>query len=132
MNKSQYNGKKFEDEFCWFLSNNGFYVIYNEKNASGAQPVDVIALKNNEPFMFECKNLENKSGLFPLSRVESNQLHAYKKYTDCGNSKFALAILWNDNVYIIDFYLLQFFDKSINLKNVEPNIKEWSKAKYEQ
>lgn len=127
MNKNQFNGKKFEEEFCWYLSTIGFYVVYNEKNSSGAQPVDVIAISDDKPYMFECKNLENKNGIFPLSRIESNQLHSYEKFKECGNSNFGLAILWNNNVYIIDFFLLQFFEKSINLKNVEPNIKDWDK-----
>ena len=32
MGRKQYKvGKDFEEELCWLLSNNGYYVIYNEK-----------------------------------------------------------------------------------------------------
>lgn len=38
-----------------------------------------------------------------------------------------LAILWNNNVYFIDFGLLQFYNKSIDLKQFTPNIVDFYK-----
>ena len=125
MSKKQYDlGKKFEEELCWYLSNNKYYVIYNEKGIEGSQPCDVIAIKNNIATLIECKNLENKSGIFNFNRIEANQFLAYKKFSE-KNSNFLLAILWNDNLYLIDFGLIQFYDKSIDLKSFEPNLKGW-------
>ena len=37
-----------------------------------------------------------------------------------------LAILWNDSVFFVDFGLLQFYDKSIPLKELTPNIINWN------
>ena len=128
MGKIQYElGKKFEEELCWYLSDEGYYVIYNEKNISGSQPVDIVAIKHNNAILIECKNLENKTGRFSLSRIEQNQWLAYKKLQECNNSNMIIAILWNDNVYFINFDLLNYFDKSINLNKIEPNIKKWSR-----
>lgn len=124
--KSQKNGKKFEEELCNFFSKQGFYVIYNERNSSGAQPVDIVISKNNIITLVEAKNLENKNGRFTLDRVEENQRLAYKKFKKCNNSNMILAIKWNNSVYFIDFGLLQFVDKSIDLKLIKPNIEEWS------
>lgn len=124
--KSQLNGFIFESKLCEYLSNDGYYVIYNNKGIVGSQPCDIVAIKNNIATLIECKNLENQSGKFPLSRIESNQWLAYKKLKECHNSNMALAIYWDDNVYFVNFDLLQFFNKSIDLKTLEPNIKNWS------
>lgn len=121
--KSQENGKKFEQKLCEYLSKDGYYVIYNEKGVTGSQPCDIIVIKDNKATMIECKNLEG-TGTFPLSRIESNQLHAYRKFKECGNTKFVLAIQWNNSVYIYDFGLIVLMKdkiKSIDLKGIEPN-----------
>jgi hypothetical protein len=67
-----------------------------------------------------------KIGLFPLSRIESNQYLAYKTFFECNNTNMVLMILWNNNVYQIDFGLLKYYDKSIDLKKIEPNITNWN------
>ena len=123
MGKTSYtNGKTFEIDLCNYFKDNGYYVIYNEKGISGSQPVDMIVIKNNIATMIECKNLENKNGKFPISRIEANQLLSYKFAKSCGNHNFIIAVHWNNNIYFIDFDLLQFFDKSIDLKNIKPSI----------
>lgn len=123
MGRKQYKlGKDFEEQLCWWLSGNGYYVIYNEKGMSGSQPADIIAIKNNIATLIECKHLENKTGIFNLSRLEANQFLAYKKFKEKNNTNMIVAIKWDNKVYFINFDLLQFFDKSIDLKKIEPNI----------
>lgn len=65
--------------------------------------------------------------MLPLNRLEQNQILSYQTFKECNNTNMILAILWNNNVYFIDFSLLQFYDKSINLKNFTPNITDWDK-----
>lgn len=77
--------------------------------------------------LVEIKNLENPTGKFPLSRIEMNQILSYKSFKRCGNSNFILAIKWNNNIYFIDFGIIQFYDKSIPLKDIEPSITDWNK-----
>ena len=101
--KSYKNGAKFEHELCQWFSSQGYYVIYNERNASGAQPVDCIIIKNNIATMVEVKNLDNKTGRFDLNRIEFNQLSSYKRFRECNNTNFIVAIKWNSNLYLIDF-----------------------------
>lgn len=123
MGLKQYkSGKKFEEELCWWFANRDFFVIYNEKGATGAQPCDIIVIKNNFTRLIECKNLENSRGIFNLDRIEANQFMAYNRYKKCNNSAFELAILWSNNVYFLNFDLLQHFDKSIDLKLIQPDI----------
>lgn len=68
-----------------------------------------------------------KIGFFPLNRVESNQYLAYKTFLECNNTNMVLMILWNNNVYKIDFGLLKYYDKSIDLKKLKPTITNWNK-----
>ena len=96
-----------------------------KRELHGSQCCDIIAIKNNIATLIECKNLENKSGIFNLNRIEANQIQAYKRLKLTNNSNMIIAILWNDNVYFVNFDLLQFFDKSIDLKKLEPNEKGW-------
>ena len=123
MGKKSYDlGKRFEQDLCRYFFFKDYYVVYNEKGITGAQPSDLVIIKGNIATMIDCKNLENKTGIFPLSRIEFNQQYAYKRFRECGNSNFILAIKWENKVWFIDFGLLQFFDKSIDLKKIEPNI----------
>lgn len=101
--KQQALGKSFEQNLCKWFSSQGYYVIYNERNVSGAQPVDSIIIKNNIATMVEIKNLENMTGRFDLSRVEYNQLSSYKRFRECHNTNFIIAIRWSSNLYLIDF-----------------------------
>ena len=126
--KQQALGKSFEIQLCWWLRKNGYYPEYHEKSVAGSQSSDITAIKNNIAFKIECKHLANKSGRFDLDRIEANQSLAYKTYRECGNTNFVVAILWNHNVYFLDFSILQFYDKSIPLSKLEPSIENWSKV----
>ena len=68
------------------------------------------------------KTLNNKNGLFPISRIEENQRLAYERVRICRNPQtiFALAILWNNDLYIVDFDDIDFDKKSIDLKKHGP------------
>lgn len=126
--KSYENGKKFEEELCNFFANRHYYVVYNNKGISGSQPFDILIIRDNVCFAIECKNLENKNGIFNIDRIEENQLLAYNRFLECRNHNFILAILWNNNVYFVNFDLLEYYKKSIDLKQIEPNIKKWQET----
>ena len=116
-------GNKFEKDFCEFLANKKYWVHFIEgASHTGAQPCDIIAIKKDFPELYDCKTLNNKSGLFPISRIEENQRLAYERIRECGNPEtiFSLAILWNNNLYYIDFDDIDFNKKSIDLKEISP------------
>lgn len=119
--QAQINGKNFEKQLCKHFSERGYYVLYMEKSTAGAQPCDIVIIKHNIATLIEAKNLDNQTGIFTLSRIEQNQRLAFKKFKSCENTNFILAINWNGGVYLIDFDLLQFYDKSIPLKDIQPN-----------
>lgn len=119
-------GNKFEKDFCEFLANKKYWVHFIEgASHTGAQPCDIIAIKKDFPELYDCKTLNNKSGLFPISRIEENQRLAYERIRECGNPEtiFSLAILWNNNLYYIDFDDIDFNKKSIDLKEISPDKK---------
>ena len=122
MNNQQI-GSRFEKDFARFLANQGYWVHLIERSAhSGSQPFDLIAIKNDIPHCIDCKTLANKGGRFPTSRIEDNQILAYKRFKKCGNTNFDLAILWNNDVYLIPFDCIDFKEKSIPLAD---NCPEW-------
>ena len=108
---------KFEKDFMSYLSSLGYWVTFLEGgNHTGSQACDCIACKDGKVWAIDCKTLNNKNGLFPLERIEQNQVLAYKKFKKCGNENFFLAILWNNNIYFIPMSDILFEDKSIDLK----------------
>lgn len=106
MNNKQL-GTEWERRFCELMAKNGFWVHFINPNASGAQPFDVIAVKGNKAFAFDCKTC--KSGSFTINRLEQNQMFAFDKWLDCGNLFAYIAIRYeNGNIYIVDYeYLLE-------------------------
>lgn len=121
MNNNKKLGSKFEKDFADFLANQGYWIHYIEGAAhTGSQPCDLIAIKNNNPMLIDCKTLNNKNGLFPLNRIEENQRLCYKRWKECGNQDYYLVILWNNNVYFVSLDDIDFSKKSYDLKTEEP------------
>ena len=99
------------------LSKLGYRCTYLEgESHTKSQACDVIACKDGKVWAIDCKTLHNKNGLFPIDRIEQNQVLAYKRYKKCGNDNFFLAILWQDNIYFIPMSDILFECKSIDLK----------------
>lgn len=116
-------GSNFEKDFANFLASKNYWVHFIEGAAhTGSQPCDIIAIKRDFPELYDCKTLNNKNGLFPISRIEENQRLAYERVRECRNPEtiFSLAILWNNNLYYIDFDDIDFNKKSIDLKEISP------------
>ena len=114
-------GSKFEKDFAAFIASKGYWVHFIEGAAhTGSQPFDLIAIKDNIPYCIDCKTLSIKSRVFPTSRIEDNQLLAYKRYKKCGNSNFCLAILWNNDVYTMSFDNIDFNAKSFDMSECIP------------
>ena len=130
MNKksNKQKGNKFEDDFGNLLKEMGYWV-HSVAGAShtGSQPCDLIAMKDSKSFLIDCKTLENKNGLFPISRIEENQRLAFERYVKCNNNidNFLLAILWNNCVYTVRFKNIDFNQKSYKIQDDEIFIKDF-------
>lgn len=102
-------GTAFEREFCELLAARGFWVHFMSPSASGAQPCDIIACKNNTPFLIDCKTSADK--IFRINRLEDNQRLAFYKFQKAGNYNCFVAVKYQERVYMLDYELLEKFDK---------------------
>lgn len=121
-NSNKSKGSKFEEDFAIALTNDGYWVhLVAGASHTGSQPCDLIAIRTGETYLIDCKTLENKTGAFPLNRVEENQRLAFEKYVKCKNNpqNFLLAILWNNSVYLVPFKNIDFNKKSYKIQDYE-------------
>ena len=98
-NKSM--GNHFEREFCESLYDKGFWVHNLAQNASG-QPADVIAARNGEAYLIDCKVCSTNKG-FAISRIEDNQYLAMRVWEEKGNKSCYFAIKFEGEIYMIPF-----------------------------
>lgn len=97
------DGNKFEQKFCEILFGKGFWVHNLAQNCAG-QPADVIAVRNNNAYLIDCKVCKNNK--FPLSRIEDNQHFAMNAWYDSGNGHGWFATLMGDEIYMISHFAL--------------------------
>lgn len=89
-------GTNFEKDLAQILSKNGFWVRMDSRGRNG-QTVDLIACKNNVPYLIECKYC--KSEYFDMRRVENNQNMALKRFKLCGNTNTFFVFSTPSGVY---------------------------------
>ena len=92
-------GNDFETEFCELLAEHGFWVHNLAQNAAG-QPADVIAVKEGEPYLIDCKVCSQ--GKFTFNRIEENQELAMELWRDCGNGYGLFALKFGNQVFMVD------------------------------
>ena len=83
----------------------------------GAQPFDVIAVKNNIPFAFDCKTSSRK--FFRIERLEENQIMAFEKWIACGNKTPYIAVKYQEHIYLIPY------DQFTTLHNGRVNLEQY-------
>ena len=109
-------GTEFEREVVTLLSQMGYWVHFITPNASGSQPFDIIASKDNMPIVADCKTSATKN--FNISRLEENQQMAFDLWFNTGNKKAYVIIKYNDKIYQIPYLMIKGLGK-INLDNCE-------------
>ena len=100
-NKSM--GTEFEKEFAQMLSEHGFWVHCLKDNQNG-QPFDVIAARNGETYVFDCKDCQGES--FRMSRIEENQHNAMSLWSSTGNRPGLFAIRMQGMVILVPYRML--------------------------
>ena len=115
MKNNKIIGNSFEKEYAEKLRKKGYWVTFlTPKQNVGSQPCDLIAIKNDKPILIDCKTCDTH--LFPIHRIEENQRQAFKRYIKCENTKFILAIKYNNEIYEINMKDIDFKQKSIDLE----------------
>ena len=100
-------GNEFEAELCEMLSLYGFW-CHNLAVKIEGQPADVIAARNGNAYLIDCKVCSTNKG-FALSRMEENQELAMNLWKECGNGDGWFAILLAGIVYMIPHFTIEAF-----------------------
>lgn len=106
-------GNETEQEVAKFFKSKGFWSYITPKKVSG-QPVDIIAIKNNENWLVDAKHLDMKKKSFPFSRIEANQVDSLtyaRKFAGIKNVGFVICL---ENDYSKFFYLS--YDKYLEIE----------------
>lgn len=106
MNNKQI-GTGFENRMCELLNQMGYWVHFITPDAKGAQPFDIIAVKNGIAHAIDCKTCA--SDRISISRLEDNQIMAFEKWIRCGNPmpKIAVEYAVDGHIYLIPYCLLK-------------------------
>lgn len=102
-------GTEFERKMCEVLAEKGYWVHFISPDARGAQPFDIIAVRDNQAMAIDCKTC--KDHIFRVGRLEDNQIMAFRKWSDCGNYEAYIAVLYNGKIYMIDYQELEHYEK---------------------
>lgn len=92
-------GTQWEKECCDILKKNGYWVHFITPDSRGAQPFDIIAVKNGKAKAIDCKT--SVKATFPITRLEQNQIYAFEKWLNCGNEMPEIWVKYNDKFYVL-------------------------------
>ena len=98
-------GTEFEKRICNMLNHDGWWVHFIEPKQSGAQPFDIIAVKDGRAIAIDCKTCA--SGKFSISRLEDNQIFAFEKWLECGNDDPYIFVEHGKEIYAISYLYLR-------------------------
>lgn len=119
-------GEDFEKELLNILKENGFWATKLKEKETGG-PFDIVATKNNVFFSIEAKNIA-KGTKFPKSRVEPNQIMAFKRLFEVGSDKYDyFAFKTEIGVFLLhSSEILKNDGKNIDVSSGKP-LDEWLK-----
>lgn len=115
-------GSDFEKKLCEILAKDGYWVHFMSPNNKGAQPFDIIAVRNGHAIAGDCKTCE--SHIFRLSRAEDNQILSFEKWVACGNGDPYFFVEHDGKVYFIRYWEMKKHGKVDLDKRVEQCILE--------
>ena len=98
-------GTAFEKELCDLLAQKGYWVHFIVPDSRGAQPFDVIAVKDGVALAIDCKTCVLDT--FNISRLEENQRFAFEKWIACGNVEPIIAIKHGGRIYTVGYLKLK-------------------------
>ena len=107
-------GTDFEHEVCEMFARKGYWVHFIVPDARGAQPFDIIAVKDGNAVAIDCKTCV--ADTFNISRLEDNQKMAFEKWLKCGNSMPMVIVKHKNKLYVLPYDELK-FRKSIKLED---------------
>ena len=70
-------GLQFERAFCEWLKQRDFWVLNIPRSHTGAQPFDVLAMRDRSVIAADCNVISDGPATFPFDRIEDNQRLAF-------------------------------------------------------
>ena len=116
-------GMEFEREMCELLKEDGFWVHFISPDVSGAQPFDIIAVKDGYALAMDCKTCA--SHIFTSDRLEENQKNAFDLWMQRGNPEPMIAVKHDGKLYLIGYKFLMMMGK-VDLRTQKPWCERWS------
>lgn len=97
-------GNDFESDLCDIFAEHGFWV-HNFAQKIAGQPADVIAVRNRQAYLIDCKVCS--SDFFSFSRLEDNQILSMDLWKDSGNGTGWFAVKFDDRIYMMPSVLMK-------------------------
>ena len=94
-------GTEFERKVCRILSNDNWWVHFISPDNRGAQPFDIIAVKNGLALAADCKT--SASRWFSINRLEDNQIMAFEKWIACGNLEPKIIVGYKGQIILVGY-----------------------------
>lgn len=99
-------GSAFEQEVCRILAEREYWVHFITPDKRGAQPFDIIAVKDCEAYAIDCKTLADK-GYISFFRLETNQILAFERWMACGNNEPIIFVKYAGEIYCVGYLELK-------------------------
>lgn len=103
--KQMKNGNKAERDIGWLFQAKGYWAHNFAKSQSGAQPVDFVAIRGNECWLLDVKNLRAQDISFPISRIEPNQWACFDYARNFAKIKNLGVAIRHENSEIYAFWI---------------------------
>lgn len=97
---NKHDGTTFERKFADILYRRGFWAL-NIPDGKNGQPFDIVAVRNNRAYAFDCKSCAGQRFLF--SRIEENQRNAFYAWKTAGNDPAMLALYIPAAIYLLRY-----------------------------
>lgn len=108
-------GSDFEKEILKAYTDAGAWVHFITPDERGAQPFDIIAVKDGKAFAIECKTLTTDKRYFTIDRLENNQIFAFERWMKCGNTIPLIYVEYGDKIVEIPYDVLE-EEKKIDMR----------------
>ena len=118
MNNKQ-KGMRFERRMQEVFTKAGWWVHFISPDHRGAQPFDMIVVRNGDARVFDCKTCD--SHIFSIDRLEDNQVLAFERWIRCGNSVPYIVVEHDSKVYFVSYDKLK-AEKRVDLDKLEVDI----------
>ena len=98
-------GSSFEAKVCQWLKDHKWWVHFFSPDKTGAQPFDIIAVKNGIALAIDAKT--SSTNRFSINRLEENQKTAFDLWLKRGNHMPYVVVQYEDHMIWLTYWELK-------------------------